>query len=137
MHIAAALGVPTIGIYGPSSPSDVAAWCEGSSTHRRVSLVSLFPLSRAFFEECPSPPSLDERPPCLNDVSVEMVVEAVDRTLVSVLAMVKRSTAGHPAWLRCSSVTYAQYAPSSCLASRAPLSESHFTIHEDTPLAQL
>ena len=83
MHIAAALGVPTIGIYGPSSPQRTSPHGARGAAHIAVSAsFACSPCRERFFEECPSPPSLDERPPCLNDVSVEMVVEAVDRTLV-------------------------------------------------------
>ena len=84
MHIAAALGVPTIGIYGPSSPDRTSPLCVRGARHIPVSaLFACSPCRERFFEECPSPPSLDERPPCLNDVSVEMVAEAVDHVLGS------------------------------------------------------
>ena len=39
------------------------------------------------------------------------------------------SRAGHPGWLRCSSLTYSRYARSSRLASRAPRSGTHATNH--------
>ena len=84
MHIAAALGVPTIGIYGPSSPERTSPHSVKGVVH--VPLSALFacsPCHERFFEECPSPPSPDDRPPCLNDVSVEMVAAAVDQALRS------------------------------------------------------
>ena len=40
-----------------------------------------------------------------------------------------KSRAGHPGWRRCSSVPYAQYAPSSRLAIRAPRSGTYATHH--------
>src|SRR5213594_2839531 len=39
------------------------------------------------------------------------------------------SRAGHPGWLRCSSLTYSRYARSSRLAIRAPRSGTHATNH--------
>ena len=42
---------------------------------------------------------------------------------------------GHPGWRRCSSVTYAQYSPSSRLASRAPRSGTYATHHASRGLA--
>src|SRR6266511_3760357 len=39
------------------------------------------------------------------------------------------SRAGHPGWLRCSSLTYSRYARSSRLAIRAPRSGSYATYH--------
>ena len=84
MHIAAALGVPTVGIYGPSSPERTSPHGVKGAAHIPVSAsFACSPCRERFFEECPSPPSPDERPPCLNDVSVEMVAEAVDRIVQS------------------------------------------------------
>ena len=84
MHIAAALGVPTVGIYGPSSPEHTSPRGVKGVTHLPVSAsFACSPCRERFFEECPSPPSADERPPCLNDVDVETVTDAVDRVLGS------------------------------------------------------
>ena len=84
MHIAAALGVPTIGIYGPSSPERTSPRGVKGAAHIAVSAsFACSPCRERFFEDCPSPPSADERPPCLNDVNVEMVAGAVDRVLGS------------------------------------------------------
>ena len=82
MHIAAALGVPTVGIYGPSSPERTSPRGARGATHVSVSAsFACSPCRERFFEECPSPPSTDERPPCLNEVSVERVAGEVDRLL--------------------------------------------------------
>ena len=82
MHIAAALGVPTIGIYGPSSPQRTSPRGASGAAHIAVSAsFACSPCRERFFEECPSPPSLDERPPCLNEISVESVTEAMERFL--------------------------------------------------------
>ena len=45
------------------------------------------------------------------------------------------SRAGHPGWLRCSSLTYSRYARSSRLAIRAPRSGTYATNHGDRTLA--
>jgi ADP-heptose:LPS heptosyltransferase len=82
MHIAAALGVPTVGIYGPSSQEQTSP--RGVNGVAHVPLSASFecsPCRERFFEECPSLPSADKRPPCLNDVDVAMVADAVDLVL--------------------------------------------------------
>ena len=84
MHIAAALGVPTVGIYGPSNPNRTAPRGADGITHIAVSAgFSCSPCRERFFKECPSLPSSDSRPPCLNEVSVDQVAVAVDRVLQS------------------------------------------------------
>ena len=84
MHIAAALGVPTIGIYGPSSPSRTSPNGAHGAAHIPISAsFECSPCRERFFDECPSPPSSDERPPCLNEISVERVADQVDQLLGS------------------------------------------------------
>ena len=82
MHIAAALGIPTVGVFGSMSPGVTAPRSPNGAQH--VSVTANFecsPCRERFFEECPSPPSVDERPPCLNAIPVESVVRAVDEAL--------------------------------------------------------
>ena len=82
MHMAAALGVPTIGIYGPSSPERTSPRGANGAPHIAVSAsFECSPCRERFFEECPSAPSSDERPPCLDAIRLEMVAEAVERFL--------------------------------------------------------
>lgn len=82
MHVAAALGLPTIGIYGPSSPARTSPRGRKDLVHVDISAeFECAPCRERFFEECPSPPSWDERPPCLNAIEVDTVAEAVDRLL--------------------------------------------------------
>ena len=84
MHIAAALGVPTVGIYGSSSPDRTSPHGVWRAAHLSVSAsFACSPCRERFFDDCPSLPSSDERPPCLNEVSVKMVTAAVDRILES------------------------------------------------------
>jgi len=82
IHLAAALGVPTVGIYGPTSPTLTSPRGAIGAVHVSVSAqFECSPCRERFFEECPSQPTPDERPPCLNEVSVEMVVEAAKEVL--------------------------------------------------------
>lgn len=82
MHIAAALGLPTVGVYGPSSPDHTSP--RGAEVAPHLAVSAFYPCSpcrERFFEECPSPPTADERPPCLDKVSVGTVLQQVDRLL--------------------------------------------------------
>ena len=82
LHIAAALGLPTIGIYGPSTPDHTSPRSGPGAAHLAVS--ARFPCSpcrERFFEECPSLPTADGRPPCLDQVPMEAVAEQVDGLL--------------------------------------------------------
>ena len=82
LHIAAALGLPTVGIYGPSTPDRTSPRGASGAPHHPVSArFSCSPCRERFFDECPSPPSADGRPPCLDAVRVEAVVEQVERLL--------------------------------------------------------
>ena len=82
IHMAAALDVPTVGIYGPTSPTWTSPRGAIGVVHVPVSAAfACSPCRERFFEECPSPPTVDQRPPCLNEISVEMVVEAVTEVL--------------------------------------------------------
>ena len=82
MHIAAALGLPTVGIYGSSSPARTSPRSPKGAPHSAVSAqFECSPCRERFFEECPSPPSADQRPPCLNAITEEMVLAAVDAAL--------------------------------------------------------
>ena len=82
MHLAAALGVPTVGIYGPSSPDRTGPRGAVQAPHLAVSaFFECSPCRERFFEECPSPPTADGRPPCLAEVTVDTVADQVDRLL--------------------------------------------------------
>ena len=84
MHLAAALGVPTVGIYGPSSPARTSPRGAAGAAHRAVSAyLPCSPCRERFFDECPAPPTADGRPPCLDAVAVEDVAAEVDRMLAS------------------------------------------------------
>ena len=81
-HLAAAVGIPTVTIHGPSSPGRTAPRGAGGGPHVAVSAsFSCSPCRERFFDECPSPPSADGRPPCLAAVTVDEVAAAVQQVL--------------------------------------------------------
>ena len=82
MHVAAALGLPTVGIYGPSTPDHTSPRGGPGAAHHAVwARFPCSPCRERFFDECPSPPTADGRPPCLDQVPVDAVAEQVDRLL--------------------------------------------------------
>ena len=81
-HLAAALGVPTVTIFGPSAPRVTGPRPRGGAAAVEVSAAfACSPCRERFFEECPSPPTPDGRPPCLDAIPVERVAAAVERAL--------------------------------------------------------
>ena len=81
-HLAAAVGTPTVTIHGPSSPGRTVPRGLGAARHVAVSAAfACSPCRERFFDECPSPPSADGRPPCLQAVGLGDVAAAVSRTL--------------------------------------------------------
>ena len=81
MHIAAALGVPTIGIFGPGLPRNTAPIGRDCG----VAVVSrdypCAPCRQAFFTECPPAPS--GKPFCLEEIRVDEVERAALDLLAS------------------------------------------------------
>lgn len=81
-HLAAAAGIPTVTIHGSSSPARTAPRAAAGGPHVAVSAgFGCSPCRERFFDECPSPPSADGRPPCLAAVTVEAVAAAVRQVL--------------------------------------------------------
>lgn len=81
-HLAAAAGIPTVTIHGSSSPARTAPRAAAGGPHVAVSAgFGCSPCRERFFDECPSPPSADGRPPCLDAVTVEEVAAAVRQVL--------------------------------------------------------
>lgn len=86
-HLAAAAGIPTVTIFGPSTPGRTGPGVRWSATasaahdpHQAVSAsFACSPCRERFFDECPAPPSVDGRPPCLDAVTVDAVVARVDQ----------------------------------------------------------
>ncbi|MCY4074365.1 MAG: glycosyltransferase family 9 protein [Acidobacteria bacterium] len=83
-HLAAALGLPTVTIFGPSAPGVTGPRPRGGAAAVEVGAAfACSPCRERFFEECPSPPTLDGRPPCLDAIPVERVAAAVERALAA------------------------------------------------------
>jgi lipopolysaccharide heptosyltransferase II len=74
MHVAAALRVPTIGLFGPGDPERTAPLAAPG----RLTVISrrypCSPCRQDFFRECPAAPS--GKPFCLEEIAVEEVAEA-------------------------------------------------------------
>ena len=74
MHIAAALGVPTIGIFGPGLPRNTAPIGRDCGVAVVGRDYPCAPCRQAFFTECPPAPS--GKPFCLEEISVDEVERA-------------------------------------------------------------
>ncbi len=73
MHLAAALGIPLIALFGPGAPSRFGPWTDQA----RV-IYHNFPCSpcrQKFFLDCT--PSARQKPPCVEAISVSQVLSAV------------------------------------------------------------
>jgi lipopolysaccharide heptosyltransferase I len=73
LHLAAALGRPVVGLYGPTDPARNGPWAAADVT-----------VSRAASCRCPHQRRCHAERWCLDDVSVEEVAAAVDRRLHAV-----------------------------------------------------
>jgi ADP-heptose:LPS heptosyltransferase len=82
MHVAAALGVPVVAIFGPGDPDRSAPYAAPGSSVKIVAITRRYPCApcrQAFFQECyPSPAG---KPMCLESVGVEEVVRAAREVL--------------------------------------------------------
>lgn len=75
MHLAAALQVPLVALFGPQSPAKFGPWGEQC----RV-IYKNFPCSpcrQKFFQECE--PSIRKTPQCMEDISIAEVLEQIGR----------------------------------------------------------
>ena len=80
-HLAAALGVPTVTVFGPSAPHRTGPLARSGAAAEVSAGFACSPCRERFFKECPSPPTPDGRPPCLDAVPVARVAEAVECAL--------------------------------------------------------
>ena len=69
-HIAAAVGTPIVGIYGPTRPSRNGPWAPGDVTVSRDAVCQCHHLRRCKLETM-----------CLSDIQVDEVLTAIDRRL--------------------------------------------------------
>jgi lipopolysaccharide heptosyltransferase II len=74
MHIAAALRIPVVTVFGPGHPSRTAPYTRDGLSRVLTANYPCAPCRQKFFHECIPAPS--GKPYCLEDVSVEMVMSA-------------------------------------------------------------
>ena len=79
MHLAAMVGVPVMGIYGPGSPESTGPYMDPDNQEVVTRNYSCSPCRQKFFKECK--PSPLYKPYCLEDISVKDVHEGVRRLL--------------------------------------------------------
>ncbi len=77
MHLAAASGIPVVAVFGPTSPVRFGPW--GTNTRVVYSKFACSPCKQRLFTECT--PTADGRARCLDEISVEMVLEQLERLL--------------------------------------------------------
>ncbi|GIT66805.1 MAG: hypothetical protein Ct9H300mP25_02770 [Acidobacteriota bacterium] len=84
-HLAGAVGIDTITIFGSSVPGQTGPGAQHAlpiGSHSAVSAAfECAPCRERFFEDCPSPPSKDGRPPCLESISIDDVLVRVNQFL--------------------------------------------------------
>jgi lipopolysaccharide heptosyltransferase II len=79
MHLAAMVGVPVLGIFGPGSPETTGPYMPTEKQEMVTRNFSCSPCKQRFFKECK--PSPLNKPYCLEDITVKDVHEAVHRLL--------------------------------------------------------
>jgi hypothetical protein len=114
-----------------------ASWCSRAGVANALAVVvsppvELFPLHQR------GNPLIRQAPARYNGARARGACVKTGRTLVSCNSdSSHNSRAGHPGWLRCSSLTYSRYARSSRLAIRAPRSGIYATTHCYGTLAEV
>ena len=79
MHLAAMVGVPILGIFGPGSPETSGPYIKMGKQEIVTKDFACSPCKQRFFKECK--PSALNKPYCLEDITVKDVHEAVRRLL--------------------------------------------------------
>jgi len=79
MHLAAMVGVPVLGIFGPGSPETTGPYMVTEKQEMVTRNFFCSPCKQRFFKECK--PSPLNKPYCLEDITVKDVHEAVHRLL--------------------------------------------------------
>ncbi|MGH9750858.1 MAG: glycosyltransferase family 9 protein, partial [Candidatus Polarisedimenticolia bacterium] len=80
MHLAAALGIPTLGLFGPGDPSRTLPRDAAGGARAVGRSYPCSPCRQDFFHECPPAPS--GKPFCLEEIGVD----EVERTALDLLA---------------------------------------------------
>ncbi len=79
MHLAAMVGVPVLGIFGPGSPATTGPYMPMEKQEVVTKNFTCSPCKQKFFKECK--PSALHKPYCLEDITVKDVHEAIHRLL--------------------------------------------------------
>ena len=79
MHLAAMVGTPVVGIFGPGNPNTTGPYMPSEYFEILTQNYSCSPCRQRFFKECK--PSPHNKPYCLEDVTVKNVYEAIHRLL--------------------------------------------------------
>lgn len=79
MHLAAMVGVPVLGIFGPGSPKSTGPYMPPEKQEVVTQNYDCSPCRQKFFKECK--PSPLHKPYCLEDITVKDVHEGVHRLL--------------------------------------------------------
>lgn len=79
MHLAAMVGIPVLGIFGPGSPESTGPYMAPEKQEMVTKNFSCSPCRQRFFKECK--PSPHYKPYCLEDITVKDVHEGVHRLL--------------------------------------------------------
>lgn len=73
MHLAAAMRVPLVALFGPQSPVKFGPW--GKSCRAIYRAFPCSPCKQKFFEECK--PSVRMKPACIEDITIDEVVREI------------------------------------------------------------
>ncbi len=81
LHLAASVGTPVVGIFGPGSPLHRGPYAAAEAVEEVTKNYACSPCGQKFFKECKASPH--GRPYCLEDISVSDVARAVERLLAN------------------------------------------------------
>lgn len=79
MHLAAMVGTPIVGIFGPGNPKTTGPYMDAEYCEILTQNYSCSPCRQRFFKECK--PSPHNKPYCLEDITVKNVHDAIHRLL--------------------------------------------------------
>ena len=79
MHLAAMVGTPIVGIFGPGNSKTTGPYMDAKYYEILTKNYSCSPCRQDFFKECK--PSPHNKPYCLEDITVKNVYDALDRLL--------------------------------------------------------
>ena len=79
MHLAAAVGTPVVGIFGPGVPEHTGPACQEDKKAVIFHRFPCAPCRQRYFKDCN--PSPEGRPPCIEKVRVEEILEGVEKLM--------------------------------------------------------